>query len=300
MEIKNPEYILEIARQQNVTRAAEKLFVTQSTLSQYLLKIESDLETPLFTRAKGSLIPTDAGRLYLQAAEAIVQIQNTALDSIASLKNEGCIRLGVSSLWGMQLVSDILPFFRENFPTITLKIYENRHQQLVAMLQSGKLDVALMATANPEDLVAFPLTHLRKEELVLILPQRHPFCVSNPLRHQIKPEELAQQLRGCNFILSDEGSTIRHVQEKMFASLFFYPNVVCELNNNRTTLNMVAAGAGIAFVPADYIRELPDIRGFHFQPPLYRDNVLAFRKDLEKTPVLTLLESNIVAHPLFQ
>ena len=51
MDIKNPEYILEIARQQSVTRAAEKLFVTQSTLSQYLLKLEAELGTPLFLRA---------------------------------------------------------------------------------------------------------------------------------------------------------------------------------------------------------------------------------------------------------
>ena len=48
MDIKNLEYILEIARQQSVTRAAQKLFITQSTLSQYLLKLESELNTPLF------------------------------------------------------------------------------------------------------------------------------------------------------------------------------------------------------------------------------------------------------------
>ena len=52
MDIKNPEYILEIARQQSVTHAAEKLFVTQSTLSQYLLKLENELGTPLFSREK--------------------------------------------------------------------------------------------------------------------------------------------------------------------------------------------------------------------------------------------------------
>ena len=53
MDIKNPEYILEIARQQSVTRAAQKLFITQSTLSQYLLKLESELNTPLFIREIG-------------------------------------------------------------------------------------------------------------------------------------------------------------------------------------------------------------------------------------------------------
>ena len=61
MDIKNPEYILEIARQQSVTHAAEKLFVTQSTLSQYLLKLENELGTPLFSREKSGLVPTEAG-----------------------------------------------------------------------------------------------------------------------------------------------------------------------------------------------------------------------------------------------
>ena len=68
MDIKNPEYILEIARQQSVTRAAQKLFITQSTLSQYLLKLESELNTPLFERKKNRLVPTGAGQIYIQAA----------------------------------------------------------------------------------------------------------------------------------------------------------------------------------------------------------------------------------------
>ena len=120
MDIKNPEYILEIARQQSVTRAAEKLFVTQSTLSQYLLKLEAELGTPLFLRDKNCLTPTDAGRIYLQAAQDIVRIQDATLSSIASLKNEGCIRLGCSS-WGLDLVANSLPAFKERFPSITLR-----------------------------------------------------------------------------------------------------------------------------------------------------------------------------------
>ena len=94
MDIKNPEYILEIARQQSVTHAAEKLFVTQSTLSQYLLKLENELGTPLFSREKSGLVPTEAGHVYLHAARAVVQIQNAAEASIAALKKEGFLCAG--------------------------------------------------------------------------------------------------------------------------------------------------------------------------------------------------------------
>ena len=85
MDIKNPEYILEIARQQSVTRAAQKLFITQSTLSQYLLKLESELNTPLFIREKNRLVPTGAGQVYIQAAQAVVNIQDAAQARIAAL-----------------------------------------------------------------------------------------------------------------------------------------------------------------------------------------------------------------------
>ena len=116
MDIKNPEYILEIARQQSVTHAAEKLFVTQSTLSQYLLKLENELGTPLFSRKKSGLVPTEAGHVYLHAARAVVQIQNAAEASIAALKKEGFLCVGVS-FWGLTLLTGLLPAFKSRFPT---------------------------------------------------------------------------------------------------------------------------------------------------------------------------------------
>ena len=124
MDIKNPEYILEIARQQSVTHAAEKLFVTQSTLSQYLLKLENELGTPLFSREKSGLVPTEAGHVYLHAARAVVQIQNAAEASIAALKKEGFLCVGVS-FWGLMLLTGLLPAFKSRFPDITLRIFED-------------------------------------------------------------------------------------------------------------------------------------------------------------------------------
>ena len=63
MDIKNPEYLVEIARQQGVTRASEKLFVTQSTLSQYLLKMEAELGMPLFSRSQNQSLLRPAQRM---------------------------------------------------------------------------------------------------------------------------------------------------------------------------------------------------------------------------------------------
>ena len=177
MDIKNPEYILEIARQQSVTRAAQKLFITQSTLSQYLLKLESELNTPLFIREKNRLVPTGAGQVYIQAAQAVVKIQDAAQARIAALKDEGSIRLG-SSAWGLDLVVDTLPAFKERFPAFTVRIYENRYAETKAMMRAGTLDLAIIAVTEDDDLPAQGYTPLCQEELSLILPVDHPLCTA--------------------------------------------------------------------------------------------------------------------------
>ncbi|MDD3346112.1 LysR family transcriptional regulator [Oscillibacter sp.] len=293
MDIKNPEYILEIAHQMSVTRAAEKLFITQSTLSQYLLKLEAELGTPLFLRDKNRLVPTDAGRIYLQAAADVVRIQDAARASIAALKNEGCIRLGCSS-WGLDLVANSLPAFKEAFPSITLKLFENRYLQLKAMMQAGKIDLAVIAITPEDDLPAQGFTPLCREELVLVLPKDHPFCVSHPRTRKIAPGVLAEELRDVSFVFSDEGSTIRKLEDQLFADLMFRPNVVCELNRDDFTQKMVANGVGAAIVPAADIRGFATVRSFRFDPPLCREDILVFRKGAEKTEALACLEKLLV------
>ena len=75
MDTKQIEYILKIAEENNITKAAEKLFITQSALNQQLLKLEKELGTPLFERRKHSMIPTFAGRIYLRTAHQIVDMK---------------------------------------------------------------------------------------------------------------------------------------------------------------------------------------------------------------------------------
>ena len=235
MDIKNPEYILEIARQQSVTRAAQKLFITQSTLSQYLLKLESELNTPLFIREKNRLVPTGAGQVYIQAAQAVVKIQDAAQARIAALKDEGSIRLG-SSAWGLDLVVDTLPAFKERFPAFTVRIYENRYAETKAMMRAGTLDLAIIAVTEDDDLPAQGYTPLCQEELSLILPVDHPFCTAAPGRTHITVDVLSHELGGVSYLFSDVGSTIRKIEEKIFENLMFRPNVVCEMNRDDFTL----------------------------------------------------------------
>ena len=82
MDTKQIEYILKIAEENNITKAAEKLFITQSALNQQLLKLEKELGTPLFHRSRTNWRLTEAGEIYIEGAKAALQIKNTTYNRI--------------------------------------------------------------------------------------------------------------------------------------------------------------------------------------------------------------------------
>ena len=294
MDIKNPEYILEIARQQSVTHAAEKLFVTQSTLSQYLLKLENELGTPLFSREKSGLVPTEAGHVYLHAARAVVQMQNAAEASIAALKKEGFLCVGVS-FWGLTLLTGLLPAFKSRFPDITLRIFVDDYAHLKVMMQAGRIDLAVIPITEEDDRPAQGAIDLRREELVVALPREAAYCLEHPDAEFISEKQLPQALDTLNFIAPDEGASIRRIEDALFRRLMYRPHVICEVEREDSATRMVAAGVGAAILSVEDVRGVREIRSFRLDPPLYRENIMVLRRGVKRTEALTGLEELLVA-----
>lgn len=294
MDIKNPEYILEIARQQSVTHAAEKLFVTQSTLSQYLLKLENELGTPLFSREKSGLVPTEAGHVYLHAARAVVQIQNAAEVSIAALKKEGFLCVGVS-FWGLTLLTGLLPTFKSRFPDITLRLFVDDYAHLKVMMQAGRIDLAVISITEEDDRPAQGSIDLKREELVVALPREAAYCLEHPDAEFISEEQLPQALDTLNFIAPDEGASIRRIEDALFRRLMYRPHVICEVEREDSATRMVAAGVGAAILSVEDVRGVREIRSFRLDPPLYRENIMVLRRGVKRTEALTGLEELLVA-----
>lgn len=294
MDIKNPEYILEIAQQQSVTHAAEKLFVTQSTLSQYLLKLENELGTPLFSREKSGLVPTEAGHVYLHAARAVVQIQNAAEVSIAALKKEGFLCVGVS-FWGLTLLTGLLPTFKSRFPDITLRLFVDDYAHLKVMMQAGRIDLAVISITEEDDRPAQGAIDLRREELVVALPREAAYCLEHPDAEFISEKQLPQALDTLNFIAPDEGASIRRIEDALFRRLMYRPHVICEVEREDSATRMVAAGVGAAILSVEDVRGVREIRSFRLDPPLYRENIMVLRRGVKRTEALTGLEELLVA-----
>ncbi len=161
MDVKYLNYILAIANRHNMTKAAEDLFVSQSSLSQYLSRLEQELGTPLFTRSKNELSLTPAGELYVDTARRVVQMQKELYQNIAALSHKGKISVGVTSNFGLRMLSEIIPKFKEQFPSVSIEITETSLPGLKKLLTDGGIHVGISAETSTSPKPPLPLTAVR-------------------------------------------------------------------------------------------------------------------------------------------
>ena len=99
MDLKQVEYMIRIAEENNITRAAEKLFLTQSALNQQLLKLEKELGTPLFHRSRTNWRLTEAGEVYIRSAKELLRIKKDTYNQIRDIAEtrKGTLSIGLTT-----------------------------------------------------------------------------------------------------------------------------------------------------------------------------------------------------------
>lgn len=278
LDVKYLNYILAIANRHNMTKAAEDLFVSQSSLSQYLSRLEQELGTPLFLRSKGELSLTPAGVLYVEAAKKVVKIQKELYQNIASLSQKGRIRVGVTSNWGLRLLSEIIPLFREQYPGIIIEITESNLPAFKKLLADGGLDVGLASDVSTVPYGSL-VRVLREEEVFLATSTFHPYALSHPSGTPITVEDVKEHFSGDSLLLSKKGSSLRMIGDQFFDSCGFEPVTVCETNNISATRSMVAQNAGVAFISESCSVNRNQIAYYPLSPAMKRLNLVVHQKD---------------------
>ena len=273
MDVKYLNYILAIANRHNMTKAAEDLFVSQSSLSQYLSRLEQELGTPLFIRSKGELSLTSAGVLYVEAAQKVVKIQKDLYQNIAALSQKGRIRVGVTSNWGLRMLTEIIPLFREQYPGITIEITETSLPAFKKALTEGTLDVGLASDVSTDPYGSL-VQVLREEEIFLAISMFHPYALTHPSGTPITAEEVKTNFAGDSLLLSKKGASLR-----MIGDQFFEPVAVCETNNISATRSMVAQNAGVAFISESCSVNRNHIAYYPLSPAMKRLNLVVHQKD---------------------
>ena len=278
MDVKYLNYILAIASRKNMTKAAEDLFVSQSSLSQYLSRLEQELGTPLFTRSKSELILTPAGELYVNAAKRVVEMQKELYQNIAALSHRGKISVGVTSNFGLRMLSEIIPRFKEQFPGVSIEITETSLPGLRKLLVDSGVHLGIAAETSTAP-YSGQAQILRKEPVFFAIPVSHPYAKEHPAGTPITAQELISHFSQDNFLLSKKGASLRILSDQIFASCQFTPSAFCETNSISATRLMIAQNAGVAFIAESCSVDRKHIAYYPLLPDLFRLNLVICQKD---------------------
>ncbi|PWM76768.1 MAG: transcriptional regulator [Phascolarctobacterium sp.] len=171
METRLLRYFLTLAHEENITRAAEVLHITQPTLSRQLAQLEDETGTTLFIRGKRKIELTSEGMLLRRRAEEILTlIDRTEKELLEQSENmTGTICLGCGELRSFNIVAQIIKTFREECPKIKFKLYTGNSDQLKEQLDQGLIDIALLL--EPVNVEKYEFIRLPvKERYGVIMP----------------------------------------------------------------------------------------------------------------------------------
>lgn len=248
MELRHLRYFVAVADEQNFTRAAERLNISQPPLSRQIQQIEDELGTPLFERGARPLRLTEAGRFFYTHASRLLEQAGelaTMTRRVAQIERRLVIGFVPSTLYGP--LPRVIRRFRDAYPATELTLLEMYTLEQLEALTSGRIDVGFGRVRFDDANVRREV--LSDEPLVAALPADHPFAAkASPVSlHEIASQTLIAYPRTPRPSYADQVlSALRdHGLE---------PRAIHEVQELQTALGLVAAGIGVSIVPASVQR----------------------------------------------
>ncbi len=279
MDLHYLEYIIEIANMHSISHAAENLFITQSTLSQYLSRLEAELGVSLFERRRNEMTLTPAGKLYVSVCEQMLQQKRELYNQLSDMgqAKTGSFSVGITPQWGAVAYSHIIGKFYESYPNVTIKVTEETASPLIRLLQDGELDMAVIPLTGNSTL-PFESMLLQAEELILAIPKSHASKLNLQNADSSFPSISISDLKDEPMIFSQSQTTIRKLENQCFSACRITPKIVAEINSHPASLVMVEQGIGNTFVPLSCATTSDRIIYAHAIPTVQWYVVIAFRK----------------------
>lgn len=231
MELRQLRYLLAVADESNFTRAAEKVFVSQSALSQQIQALEAEVGTVLLDRSKRGVRPTAGGAILIDHARRVFRELDMALVAIHELEglNRGELRVGVVQTVNDYLMPSIAARFSEQHPQIRLYVEELSSDEIEAGLEAGNLQVGLSFV--PATHPALDYEHVLDEELVLIVRDDHPLAGRESV-----PVKLLDALP---MVMLSRSFCTRRLWEDSARLAAAEPQVVMEMNTVSSILSVI-------------------------------------------------------------
>lgn len=257
MDFKLLEYILMIASENNITKAAKKLFISQSALNQQLLKLENELGTKLFYRSRTDWHPTPAGEVYIEAARKALLLKHDTYQRIYDLigSNMSTLKIGLSPGRGFQMFMSIYPKLHRRFPGLSIAPIEMTALRQQAALKSGEIDIGFLMLSE-ENKSSDTYIDIGIEEILFVMPKFHPLCstIVGDSKSEFPIIDL-QLIKHEPFAMMYKSSTNRFLCDRICNEANFQPQILFETSNTASILQMTELGLCVGLIPRNYLKD---------------------------------------------
>ncbi|MBN2861365.1 MAG: LysR family transcriptional regulator [Sphaerochaetaceae bacterium] len=276
------QYIVTIAEEKGLARAAARLNITPSALSQSVKKLEGELNIPIFEKINSHTFQlTSGGKIYVEAAERILKIRDETYLRLEDTQRSNRTRFvfGCSPRRGLAMLTNVFPPFHKKYPNVQIELRESYLNTLLDCVIEGSVDIAVLTPLSDEHHLV-ELEILDTEEIVLAIPADHPHTAEltgDAQTGTISYSDL-HLFRHDNWMLSNKDSMHRNLTDDILKKVGFYPErVLLETSSTTPHIAAVEAGIAVSLVPVPQ-RPGPNTRLLHLEPKIYRTLYAAYRK----------------------
>jgi DNA-binding transcriptional LysR family regulator len=273
MELRSLRYFIEVVKQKSFTAAAEKMFVTQPTISKMVKSLEDEIGLPLLLRESRQMVLTDAGQIVYQrglevlAAHSQLEAELNDLGKLA----RGTLTIGVPPMGGA-LFTPAIAVFRKRYPKIEMKLFERGSKAIEAALLDGEMELG--GVLQPVDLALFDVLPVSRQLLWLVAQKGSRWDRST----EVELADLAEE----PFVFYGESLALSDIVMNACGEAGFTPSIVGRSGHWDFMAALVKAGVGIALLPAPYCRRL-DIAAFTcrpvIKPEIHWDMAIGWRRN---------------------
>ena len=268
----------------SLTKAGRELGYTQSYLTQTMKAFEEEIGFPLLVKTNRGVEPTNEARMLLPEMRRLIRCEEKLIQEMAEIQglHRGTIRIGSFVSTSVYWVPQILEYFQNNYPEVVFQIEELGHDEMIAGLVDGSLDMALMS--EPENVTSIDFIPVIEDPMLVAFSKKHDLSA-----YDYVPTDV---LKDYPFIMTYK--SYDKDPHKVFEDAGFIPEVKYYSKDDFAVLSMVQRGLGLAILPELTINEFPgDYDTRMLDPEAYRTLGVGIKSIEDAGPLARFVIKNI-------
>jgi DNA-binding transcriptional LysR family regulator len=257
MDFRELTYIVSIAKQKNITRASEEVYVSQPTLSKFVQNLERYLGQPLFRRLGNKFLLTYAGERYVEKAKVILALKKELDQELSDILREdiGELKIAFPIMRGTYMLPCTLPVFRKEFPKVKVTVKEANSAALEDMILDGEIDLAFFTLPIRHPDITYEI--INQEEVVLIMAPDHPLVKEGVVKPDCAyPWMDMTKLKDESFIMHMPDQRTQQIVDRLFDDWGLKPQVSLTIRNILASVELASSGYGMTFVGKTHLNHI--------------------------------------------